>query len=198
MVLWTTQSIEAWEILCKSGKLHCDNRLSDHEYAHAYEWMAEQMYKRVLFPQAAGAFPLWAWYQWGGERRKKPDLRSSGHLPRGSEGVRIEFELKDSFVLLSDFELWHYVLNYWYLPASVAGGEAFEAESTEKGLSFYETKPLADLRYHRQIQKSWERVFDLNWIEKDLAVPREMKSIQATFWELSMDNVRRVEKFIAK
>jgi hypothetical protein len=36
---------------------------------------------------------------------------------------------------LSDFDLWHYVLNYWYLPESEAEGEEFELELKQYGLS---------------------------------------------------------------
>ena len=198
MILWTIQSIDAWKILQESGTLCCDRRLSDYDFTEAYKWMAEQMHKRLPFQQNVGAFPLWAWYQWGGERRERPDLRSTGHLSHGEEGVRIEFVLTDDLVLLSDFELWHYVLNYWYLPVSVADGEVFEVELAQRGLSFYETKPLTDVLYHNRIQKSWERIFDIDWVEKDLTAPKSEKSIQATFWELPMDSVRRVDKFIAK
>ena len=67
--------------------------------------------------------PIWAWYQWEGSRRK-PDLRASGYLPKGEPGVRLELRVADDRVLLSDFDLWHYVLNYWYLPKSEKAGEA--------------------------------------------------------------------------
>jgi len=42
--------------------------------------MAEQMRKRLKCVFKKVALPLWAWCQWEGERRRKPDLRSGGHL----------------------------------------------------------------------------------------------------------------------
>jgi hypothetical protein len=33
-------------------------------------------------------------------------------------GVRLELEIPDGTALLSDFSLWHYPLNYWYLPST--------------------------------------------------------------------------------
>ena len=125
-------------------------------------------------------------------------MRSSGHLTAGKKGVRLEFELNDDWLLLSDFSLWHYVLNYWYLPKSEAEGEAFEAELAARGLSFYETKPLPDYEYHFRIQQSWERIFDIDWKEDSIATAKENKSIQACFWELKLDRVKKVDRFIAK
>ena len=119
-------------------------------------------------------------------------------MPRTERGVRIEFEIDGAFVLLSDFELWHYVLNYWYLPPSSAEGQAFEAELAEHGLDFHRTKPLADPVFDKAIRETWERIFDMEWAEEDLAVPRAEKSIQAAFWELALEDVRRVDQFTAR
>lgn len=198
MTLWTIQSIEAWQVLKASRILSCNNQLIEKEFFEAYVWMAQQMEKRIPFPRPGNALPLWAWYQWDGERRKRPDLRSSGHLPRGERGVRIEFQIRDDWVLLSDFDLWHYVLNYWYLPQSLADEELFEMKLAEHGLSFYDTKPLPDPTFHDAIRQSWERIFDLECEVDDFVYPKEKKSIQATFWELRLEDVRRVDKFIAR
>ena len=112
--------------------------------------------------------------------------------------MRIKFEISENSVLLSDFELWHYVLNYWYIPKSEADGKAFEAELASKGLSFYETKPLPIYGYHNKIQQSWEQIFDIDWTEDGITAAKENKSIQACFWELKLADVMRVDKFKAK
>lgn len=200
MILWSIQSTRACRTLETSGKLRCDVRLVEKDFVAAYRWMAEQMDKRLRVRRSTeDASPVWAWYQWdGGGRRRRPDLRSSGHLPRGERGVRIEFAIDDEMVVLSDFQLWHYVLNYWYLPASTDEGEAFEARVAEQGLSFYRTKPLPDPALDEAIRRSWERIFDLEWAEEDLASPRAEKSIQAALWELPLETVRRVDEFVAR
>ncbi len=199
MILWSIQSTRAWRTLETSGKLRCDVRLVEKDFVAAYRWMAEQMDKRLQVRRPAeDALPVWAWYQWDGERRRKPDLRSGGHLPRGERGVRIEFAIDDEMVLLSDFELWHYALNYLYLPASTDEDEAFEAKLAEQGMSFYRTKPLPDPALHEAIRRSWEHIFDLEWEEEDLAAPRAQKSIQGALWELPLESVRRVDEFVAR
>ena len=198
MTLWTIQSIDAWKELQTSGILRCYDRFVENEDYEAYKWMAKQMEKRIPVPRPGNAMPLWAWFQWEGEQQKRPDLRSSSHLPRGDRGVRIEFQIRDDWIILSDFDLWHYVLNYWYLPQSLADEELFEMKLAEHGLSFYDTKPLPDPIFHDAIRQSWERIFDIEWEEKGITVPKEQKSIQATFWELRLKDLRLVDEFVAR
>ena len=67
--------------------------------------------QRLAPPAELDQVPIWCWCQWRGERRRMPDLRHCGHLPRGTRGVRLGLELAEARLLRSDFELWHYVLN---------------------------------------------------------------------------------------
>ena len=195
MILWTIQTEEAWTQLEKCGRITGTIDHIDQSWISSYRWMTDRMKERVGNPPFENAFPVWAWYQWENTERKRPDLRSAGHLPKHEKGVRIEFHCNQNATLLSDFELWHYVLNYWYLPSSIADGERFEAELESKGMSFFKTKPLPDPRYHENILRSWNRIFDLDWNEPDLASPRNQKAIQATLWQLKMDQVRTYKHF---
>jgi hypothetical protein len=163
-----------------------------------YQWMIRQMEQRIAPPSTPGAYPVWAWLQWENAKRPKPDLRAGGHLPKCESGVRIEFECPGSFALLSDFDLWHFVLNYWYLPESEVEGDEFEAQLAERGFSFFETKPLPNRVYHDTIVASWDKIFDLDWSESEIAMPRSEKSIQATVWELNADQVRNHDYFMAR
>lgn len=54
-------------------------------------------------------------------------------MPAGTQGVRLEVEIPDAQVLLSDFDLWHYPLNYWYLPDDEEDDWRFERRCAEKG-----------------------------------------------------------------
>ena len=196
MILWTIQTEEAWLKLQATGMLRASREnIMEGCWILPYEWMVDQMKIRIGPPPGSSCFPMWAWYQWEGEKRSKPDLRAGGHLSKGQKGVRIEFECGDEEVLLSDFDLWHYVLNYWYLPESESDGEDFEAELATFGLSFFKQKSLPDAEYHNRIVQSWDRIFDLYWFEDDLAEPFPGKSIQATLWELTVDQVRNCKHF---
>lgn len=180
------------------GKLQGCADEADPTFRSAYEWMSQQMTLRIGPRPTTVELPIWAWYQWRGERQRKPDLRAAGHLEKGEKGVRIEFKVNEQRALLSDFDLWHYVLNYWFLPPSEAEGDAFEAELAARGLSFFKTKPLPSTRYHRAIETSWQRIFDLNFSSADIAAPRKEKCVQACLWEITLDDVRDVSEFTAR
>lgn len=200
LTLWTVQTADAWSRIQQDGILRTDVRMVPGEYRRAYEWLARQMEERLGFRPSEMALPLWAWFQADGATCRKPDLRSCGYLPKGERGVRIEFEISDRLVLLSDFELWHYVLNYWYLPESLKDAGDFESELSRRGLSFYKTKPLRDRAFHGKIAESWSRIFDLDWTDRgrSIAGPRARKSIQASLWELRLDQVSDVRFFRAR
>ena len=174
------------------------SRCVDNFFLPAYQWLSQQMRIRVGSPPTNDALPVWAWYQWQGKKKNKPDLRSGGHLPKGERGVRLELEVGDHRVLLSDFELWHYVLNYWYLPLSEEDGETFEATLEQHALSFFQTKPLPDPKFHQVIVSSWQCIFDISWSAKGITRPRKEKSIQAILWEIRLEDVRSVQEFVAK
>jgi hypothetical protein len=174
------------------------------EFLGPYAWMARQMERRLKTPRPSkDALPIWAWYQWEGVNRRRPDLRAGGYLSKAERGVRVELEVADDRVLLSDFDLWHYVLNYWYLPTTEKDGKAFEEKLARAGLSFYgcdHQHPLANNRYGREIERSWERIFDVGWADRGRAIahPPQEKSIQATLWEVYLGDVVGAREFTAR
>ena len=207
MTLWTIQTIAAWKILEREKVLFNDPRYSraaeEELFLDAYRWMVKQMERRIGPKPDNTSFPLWAWYQWHDSKKRKPDLRCIAHLPKGERGVRIEFEQSDKEVLLSDFVLWNnYSINYWYLPRTIAEGDAFdaelEAELSRHNLDFSGLKLLPVRAYHQRIEDSWERIFDLDWSEEDISDPFDKKSIQATFWQLNFDQIKDVQFFTAR
>ncbi len=198
MILWTIQPYQAWEHLQEAKHLRPARQFIDQHVLPAYEWMVSQMEKRIGRRPTSTAFPLWAWYQADGACRRRPDLRHGGHLPPGTRGIRLEFEIAGDLVLLSDFELWHYALNYWYLPESLADGTRFEQQLTRQGLSYHHEKPLAHPTYHHAIEESWMRMFDLEWDAPDITCPKPQKCIQTTCWELHLAQVKETKEFVAR
>lgn len=194
--LWTIQTEAAWQSLNHHGHLRCRDEDADRDFLPAYLWMASQMNARIGTPPSGVSFPIWAWCQYDGERRKRPDLRSFGHLPTGTCGYRVEFTLGDDAVLLSDFELWHYVLIYWYLPKSEKDADDFERRQGTLRCSW--DHPAKDPLIDRQIRKSWERIFHLDWSDEYVASVRSEKSIQATLWQLELSQVVSVDRFVAR
>jgi hypothetical protein len=113
--------------------------------------------------------------------RPRPDLRHRGYLPKGTPGVLVELELDGERILRSDFDLWHYALNGWYLPKSLADERGFEAHPDR-----------------RRIAPSWRRMFDLEWRNRRYTAARAAKSIQGVTWELRPQDVRRSTSFVAR
>ena len=53
-------------------------------------------------------------------------------------------------------------------------------------------------RIRIKIEKSWEKIFDMNFDIEYFARPFNEKHIQATFWELRVNEVVKVDKFKAR
>ncbi|AIF53533.1 DUF3841 domain-containing protein [Pelosinus sp. UFO1] len=202
MILWTVQTYEVWQKMQEVGYLRGNVAHVEEDWISCYQWMIEQMRLRIKEPSHDNAYshPVWAWYQWKNDKKKKPDLRSSALLRRGEKGVLIEFEIEQDSVLLSDFELWHFVLNYWYLPSSLQDMNQFEEALRKINLSFYRQKPLPNKDFHMKIVRSWEKIFDLDWVddEQEITSTQNDKSIQATMWEVRLEQIRSVREFVAK
>ncbi len=190
--------MEAWDAIRTRGSLRGNRCQTEKAFRSAYDWMTRQMRQRIGPPPTRDSKPIWAWYQWRGDRQRKPDLRCGGHLERGQKGVRVEFAVEDSRVLLSDFDLWHFALNYWYLPTSEADGDVFERKLAAEGQSFFTTKPLPIERYHRAIEASWNRIFDLDFLGEGITSPRKQKCLQACLWEVFLADVTDVTEFTAR
>ena len=183
MRLWTIQTAQAFRQFERRGVLRGDGRRVDRDFRRAYAWMAQQMEQRLGKPPGRSRTPVWAWKDWN-ERSAKPDLRSSRLLPHGVAGVRIAFEAPAETVLLSDFTRWHAVLNGHYLADD-------QAEDNAPPSWAFEDR-------HAHIEKSWERIFDLERGDPGYFGPLSSRGVQATLWLIEWRQVREVTRFIAR
>jgi hypothetical protein len=193
MRIWTIQPVEVYETLKSKRMLWVDGRQCDRNWPHAYRWMIDQMRRRL--PPSRARFPWWGWYRWHGVRRSKPDLRAWEYLPAGQRSVRIELDLEDREVLLSDYDGWHYALNDWFLSFDEAEDDRFDEEKRRLGYQFGTPYP-EPLR--AQVLTSWERIFDLTGGNPEWYGQVSERSIQATFWELRLRDVTDVTLFTAR
>jgi hypothetical protein len=176
--VWSIQTVEVFQALRSGGVWRAQESSVDPGMRAPYRWMARELSQRVGPATRRGQVPVWVWCQWRGVLRRRPDLRVGGHLPPGVAGVRLELEIDLSRLLPSDFDLWHYALNGWYLPASLGDERAFEACPDRS-----------------RVAPSWQRIFDLAWSNRRYAVPNSQKSIQAVLWELRPDDLRGFTPF---
>lgn len=174
MRLWTIQSPIVYDIIADAGtyraiwgKIIPWPAGATDAFDKAYRWMAEQMNSRNL---GLGEYaPIWAW-AW----KDKPDLRRVGHGDPGSALVRMELEVPDDLVLLSDFDLWHFVLNNEFI--------SFD------GLEY---KPQQD---GEEIKGSWDRVFQL----RDTTFLAKKQIVQAVIPKIDLPWVQQVRPFKAR
>ena len=181
MRVWTIQAPEVLAVLRCGAVWRADESHVERAWIPAYRWMAREMRVRLGAPGSRRQMPIWLWCQWRGVAQARPDLRHGGHLPKGTAGALIELELDGARLLRSDFELWHYVMNGWYLPQSRTDEREFDARPDRL-----------------RIKPSWRRIFDLTWSNRRYVAARAARSIQGVTWELRPEDVRRSTPFVAR
>lgn len=98
MKYWTIQTADVWQSLCKDRVWRANSAFVEESWVDAYEWLVGQMKVRIEGVRLQGQMPVWIWRQWCGVKYAMPDLRNSGHLSAGTQGVRIELEIDEALV----------------------------------------------------------------------------------------------------
>lgn len=190
MILHTFQSPEVYDLVVNQRKVyHCDIDKSneildpfcrDHKmpnFVKAYDWMSDQMSKRIGPPPSGVTYPVWAWYSLRGQR--KLDFRWSEFRYR-DEGYIIQIQKNVADVLLSDEVLFCAVLNDQFLNI-----QAYENtyESVDQSYQALPTDEQEAMKVN-----SWNHIFvppisvDIGWYSAGY-------HMQATFWELRPEDV---------
>ncbi len=202
MLLWTIQSERAYEIARSKGILRADwEHIFFDENPEAYLWMADRLEEKSRRPSESIRTPVWAWFQWEGKRKRR-DLRCSGYSERGKSMVQLTIEVPDQRVLLSDFDYFHMVLMNMYVPVSEEDDKNFDKEIEGTGLSYNDLfQEIGDLEmkfiFRNKIIQSWNRIFDLENVATGYNSSIG-QSIQAVMWEVHLDEIKKVERFIAR
>ena len=190
MILWTIQPEEVFDEIQNNGVYRCDiNKSGMKDFADLqYDWMVSQMKKRIGPPPEGVTYPVWAYYRWS-YTKKRPDLRAVRWYwgQKGDKFYRLEIEIPDDEVLLSDFDGWAWqVLNSWLFSDT--------EEEDKKIEKFY--KSLSPEEQKEYKFKNWERVFDISPLDNGWI--RRGESIQATFWELRKEHILKVTAFTSE
>lgn len=187
MRLWTIQTYNVFETIKKTGIYRCNPDLSSllemEEFVNAYKWISKEMKKRIGNPPNNVTFPVWAWYNIDG-KNLRPDMRKSD-MRVFQKSVLMELEIPDNQVLLSDFDLWHVVLNDTFCYKTSIEGlsyEEWDAETDKEDLYY---SSLSDKEKVAYKEKSWENVICSNFNKLPAFV-------QATFWELKKENIKKI------
>lgn len=180
--VWSIQSSAVMEHLTSYGKLSGDLRRVSRLDRHAYSWMLSQ-YSRRIGTHATQSL-VWGWYAYRGKTQRRPDLRKTMHLPRGSRGVLLDLSLDCSTLLLSQFEMWVWVMGGHYVPQDF--DELEWVEKSSKRLS------------RRKLENSWERIFNLSFGSEEFWGPMSLRAIQFVVPEICVNQIRRVTPFVAR
>lgn len=115
-------------------------------------------------------------------------MRNIGLGNKGEKSVCIEVEVPDNQVVLTDFDVWHFVLNKWYFD------DSYSEEEWEKLHAKYDRLDR-DVKEKVKIQ-SWQKVFDISPFQNEWC--QRGRYIQATFWVLYLKDVKDVRFFTAR
>lgn len=188
MKLWTVQPVKVYESILENGYFICDEKYIGEYWKERYNWLVEKMKEKIGTPPKKIKYPIWAWYKYNGKNHK-PDLRVSALGNRGDKMVCIELDIPDNEVVLSDFDAWHSVLNDWYYNVNCISEEIWDNDHEWLDSLTPEEKQKA-------IEKSWNDIFDISEYESDWC--RRGKWVQATFWVLKKEYIKKVQYFTAR
>jgi len=180
MILYTLQEEFKFLEFQETGvlKAHPDI-ICDDSFNRAYEWIESKMNTLLPVSDMLCKHPMWAWYKYGGKR--KPDLRKK-HLNKCDIFYRIEIEIDDSKVLLTDFDNWHLVLN--------ADKRDIKEEHTifdiEEGDDISSYIKEGFFVEDNKLKYDWNNII----LDKN----SNKKYIQATFWYVTFDQVKSYTK----
>lgn len=171
MKYWTVQSFEAWQGALGLGYLQGNLDYIWEDFLPAYKWMMREM--KLRLESYTGEYPIWIW-------PKRPDLRCSGILNKGTKGVLLEIILNDYEVLLSDFQAWHIVLSNSFLSL------------TEEEEVLYEMGKV-----NMSLEESWTRIFDYKGLQQYDNWQGEI-DLQGVTGQVPLGKIKLVKTFIAR
>lgn len=189
MKIWTFQDPEVCKIIRQIGiyypdKNKCDERNCYPQFEYAYQWITDQMAKKIKPRNNIDPVPIFGWYTQNG----KPGVTNL-KLPMNQyqqDMILLELDIPDNEIVLSDYALWFDVLNnVSCIPA--------KTEREAKTRDFIHYKGITKLfpkKYQVLKEKSWENIFCDAFTEKvDTSWRRYGFDIQATFWEIRSDMI---------
>ena len=189
---WTVQHPEVWQRLQRGEAVHgpaLDHK-DDAMFRDAYAWMMRQMDALPDADAASSGTPVWVW-------PTRVDLREATfrRWAKDQRMVLLTLEMQSDRVLLSDYDAWHFVLNYWYLGGERASDCFHRWTERVCNTDVYRSKPLPLDRAHRLVERSWERVFELERLRTRLEYGAAPQSVQGTLWRLKPEDVVGVVEY---
>lgn len=163
MILYTFQTIEAWNNAHSIGKFIADPKEVCKQWSNwssileANAYMRSKMYEKLKF----SGYPMWTWL-------KKPDLRSYGC----KDQICFKIDIPAERCLISNFNMYNFVINNDYLSLSekeYTNFDAIQVTPTEK-------------------EHSWRHIFDLD-LPKNKLQARWLGSKENQIYQVCVDEI---------
>jgi len=182
MIILTVQPKSILPLLSDGYSVYPDDNMiinghkDEPEFINAYNWMCSKMYEKGVVQGKSTGFPFWGWRRFDGKDginiTKSTEWNTEGYCFGDTENCTLVLSIPDNEILLSDFDLWHFVLGNHYLN----NGADDEYDQKEQ---WFEALPKK--KQENEKIKSWNHIFDLDHLES--------KYIQATFWCIKPEHV---------
>ncbi len=185
IILWTRQHKNSLEDLNKHGvyrvkKEYIIQKLDSisEYYFNIYNWYVKGAEKIVKRPKGV-EYPIWL------------STSSNLMLQPTDDSVVLKVEVDRKLVVITDFEKWGYVVNYWYIPLNKEDEKKHNEELKKRGIGNESSLCSSDKGnfyplLKKKIIKSWDRLFDDRIRMSDVN--------QATLWEIKKEWVKEVIK----
>ena len=205
MKIYTVQPIDVLIKVINHGILYSDPITygGDPEidfFLKAYKWLIPQMHKRIPsnhIPE--NTYPWWGWYRYS-ETTPKPKFSHANYRNSPETISILSLDIPDNYVLLSDYDAWHHVLNDAYLGFDYEEKAFIDDLCRNCGLDKKKFKYLINSNqldsypeYKERFRETWERIFDLDFTPRLLRYPKKRQYVQGTFWELRKEHIEEVK-----
>lgn len=205
--LWTFQSKEVLDIIKKHGVYYSERDrvieylkssskvepayLDEHikNRLRSYDWIASQMDSKIGKRPKEGCMPIWAFYEY--EFKKKIFIDDVT-----DDEVGLELLVREENVVLTDYALWHYILNDTPIFLDEDEFYSFKEKAEKCGYwgandKDYDNKSMEFEECKEYKYKSWQRVFNVtgegNFNNSKLEDP-----IQACLWKIRSEDILNV------
>jgi hypothetical protein len=175
--LWTFQSKEVLDIIKKHGVYYSErDRVIDYlkssirvgeiyldesikRRLRSYDWMVSQMESKIGKRPKECCMPIWAFYEYDAQKKKYIDDVTV-------DEVGIELLIREENVVLTDYMLWHCILND--LPIIPEDDEYYSFKEKAEKCGYwgtndkdYDNKSMEFEECKEYKYKSWQRVFNV-------------------------------------
>lgn len=190
MKLVTFQTFDALKSLVNRGYLEADAaRIDLCKYGFPYEWITEQMARRIE-GRGQAEYPLWCWV------RFKNGICPPKHKGKAVSGfdVKITFHKPENEVLVTDYRRYSFLLNNTYIPESTADRMAFQKELEAQGITGEDLKAVArpDKYHAHRNDAAFLTACQKIRTSFDRCITRDSDVLQGCVWRIHLAEVESI------